>query len=110
MYAVFPSRLKTRLVRASPTGIGVGDDFPATLVWASSGPGRISTAKANTEATIEQLNSHSGHIHKSLSREYAVANYHSAEKLAALIGDYIDYGEASEKLEERSQKIKALED
>lgn len=56
-------------------------------------------------ATTEHLNANHGRVHAAKFRDYAVANYHAAEKLVALVGDYLDYGEARETLELLSQKL-----
>ncbi|HXJ94383.1 MAG TPA: hypothetical protein VMT20_16165 [Terriglobia bacterium] len=65
---------------------------------------------ANTSATIERLNKGLERIHEAAYRDYIDANYHAADKLAALIGDYVDYGEALEKLELVSEKLTVAQD
>jgi hypothetical protein len=65
---------------------------------------------SNTGAAIEHLAKNPTRLHDLAYKDYVAANYHTAEKLVALIGNYIDYGEASEKLGELSQKVKVIED
>lgn len=60
---------------------------------------------ANTEATINHLNERKSGVQGSTYRDYALANYHAAEKLAALISDFVDYDEAMENLDTLGQKL-----
>jgi hypothetical protein len=47
----------------------------------------------NTEATIKHVNENKSQIHFSEYRDYTKASYDLAEELAALISDYVDYGD-----------------
>lgn len=60
---------------------------------------------ANTTAMISHMNENPGKIHMASYRDYAVANSQTAERLAALIGDFVEYGEATEKLEALNEKL-----
>jgi hypothetical protein len=47
----------------------------------------------NTEATINHFNDNKSQIQSSGYQDYTKASYDLAEELAALIGDYVDYGD-----------------
>ena len=64
---------------------------------------------SNTEATIERLNRNQSRLHTQEFQEYVKANYNLATRLAALIGDFVDYGEAKDKYERLSRKLELPE-
>ena len=47
----------------------------------------------NTEATINHFNDNRAHIHFPAYQDYAKAGYDLAKELAALISDYVEYGD-----------------
>lgn len=60
----------------------------------------------NTEATINYLNDHQGHIHVSSEyRDYVAENYSLATELAALITDYVDYGKHEAEFQRLREKL-----
>jgi hypothetical protein len=79
------------------------DTEPTAAVWQQTAIERIEPMlkdlAANTEATIRYLNENQNKVHLQEFRAYAAANYDLAKSLAALIGDYVDYGQAKDKME-----------
>ena len=59
---------------------------------------------SNTEATIEHLIKNQRRIHTQEFQEYVKATYNMATRLAAIIGDFVDYAEAKDKYEPLSRK------
>lgn len=64
---------------------------------------------ANTTAMINHMNENRSKVHMAPYRDYAVANSQTAERLAALIGDFVEYGEATEKLDALNEKLEIAE-
>lgn len=62
---------------------------------------------ANTEATIEHINENKTSIHSVQLADYCRVNYELAKELAALVGDFVDYGETKAKFEELQKKVGA---
>jgi hypothetical protein len=60
---------------------------------------------SDTEAVIERVNSSRGRIHTGDYKEYLEANADSAEDLAQLIADFVDYGKTKDKLERLTDKL-----
>ena len=77
--------------------------------WQQDAIGRITPLlkelAANTESTIEHLNNNRDRLHTTEYKNYVVANYDLSKDLAALIGDFVDYGKAKEKFETLQQKL-----
>lgn len=69
----------------------------------------LRTLAATTEATINHLKEHQSGVQESTYKDYALANYQTAEKLAALISDFVDYEKAAEELEALQQKLALAE-
>ena len=59
---------------------------------------------ANTEATINYLDDNRSKIHFPEYRDYVKANYDLATDLEALIRDFVNYGEARDKMERLGAK------
>jgi hypothetical protein len=59
---------------------------------------------ANTETTINYLNENRKKIHFAEFKDYVKANYELATDLEALIRDFVNYGEAKEKMERLGEK------
>jgi len=59
----------------------------------------------NTTAAIEHLNSNPTRLSQPGYKEYLAANSAAAERLATLVGDYVEYGQAHEKLDLLSEKL-----
>ena len=62
---------------------------------------------ANTELTIAHLNDNQKVPHSPELDTYCRVNYVTAEKLSALIGDFIDYGKAKADFEELQKKVES---
>ena len=62
---------------------------------------------ANTEATINHFNDNKMLVHSKELVEYCSVNYELAKELAALVQDFIDYGESQAKLAELQKKVEA---
>lgn len=58
----------------------------------------------NTSATIEHLNNNREKIHFQELKDYVRAHYELSSELEALIRDFVNYGEAKEKVERLSVK------
>ena len=63
----------------------------------------------NTETTIKHLNDNQGRIHFSPYTDYARANYNLAQELAALISDYVDFGEHEAEFHRLQEKLNSRE-
>jgi hypothetical protein len=61
----------------------------------------------NTKSTIEHLNENTKLLHTKETEDYCVVNYQLAKELAALVADFVDYGETSAKFAELQKKVKA---
>lgn len=61
----------------------------------------------NTESTIEYLNENRRLIHNKEMENYCLVNYELAKELAALVGDFIDYGETEARFADLQKKVKA---
>ncbi len=59
----------------------------------------------NTTAAIEHINENQGNLHDSSYKDYLVANYEASTELRELIADFVDYGEATEKVQALDQKL-----
>jgi len=64
---------------------------------------------SNTETTIEHINQNQSRLNSTEFQDYVKANYNLASRLASLIGDFVDYGEAKEKYERLSRKLEVPE-
>jgi hypothetical protein len=62
---------------------------------------------ANTTATIEHLNANRTPVHRKALENYCNVNYRLAKELAALVGDFVDYGEAKATFAELQSKVDA---
>ena len=62
---------------------------------------------ANTEATIKHINENKTSVHSMQLADYCRVNYELAKELAALVGDFIDYGETKAKFEDLQKKVEA---
>jgi hypothetical protein len=62
---------------------------------------------ANTEATINHFNDNRMLVHSKELVEYCSVNYELAKELAALVEDFIDYGESQAKFAELQKKVEA---
>ena len=60
---------------------------------------------ANTEGTINHLNENRSRIHFTEFKNYVKANYELATDLEALIRDFVNYGEAKQKLDRLAEKL-----
>ena len=60
---------------------------------------------ANTEATINHLNENRANIHFAQFKDYVRANYELAMDLEALIRDFVNYGEAKDKIERLGKRL-----
>jgi hypothetical protein len=63
----------------------------------------------NTTATINHLNNNKGHIYLSPYPDYAKAGYDLAQELAALISDYVDYGDHEAEFHRLQEKLEIAE-
>ena len=61
----------------------------------------------NIESTIEHLNENRQLVHSKQLEDYCVLNYELAQELAALVGDYVNYGETSAKFAGLQKKVQA---
>jgi len=61
----------------------------------------------NTEATINHLNDNSAHIHFTAYQDYAQAGYDLSKELAALVADYVEFGEHEEAFRSLQEKLSA---
>jgi hypothetical protein len=64
---------------------------------------------ANTETTINHLNQNKAKIHFTEFKDYVKANYELATDLEALIRDFVNYGEAKEKIERLGKKLEVTD-
>ena len=64
---------------------------------------------ANTTAAINHIGDNRNDFHEDYYKGYLLANYETADKLAALIRDYVDYEEAMEKLEALNRRLSSVE-
>jgi hypothetical protein len=64
---------------------------------------------ANTEATINHLNENKANIHFPQFKDYVKANYELATDLEALIRDFVNYGEAKEKIDRLGKKLEVTD-
>jgi len=62
---------------------------------------------AATESTIDHLNNNKTLVHTRDFREHCSVNYDLAEKLAKLVGDFVDYGETKAKFAELQTRVEA---
>jgi hypothetical protein len=62
---------------------------------------------ANTESTIEHLNNNKRLIHTKETEEYCRVNYELAKEFAALVSDFIEYGETTAKFAELQKKVES---
>jgi hypothetical protein len=60
---------------------------------------------ANTEATINNLNENKTKVHFTEFKDYVKANFELATDFEALIRDFVNYGEAKEKVEHLGGKL-----
>jgi hypothetical protein len=60
---------------------------------------------SNTEAIIEYLNKNPGRLRAPEYRDFLEANADQSEQLAALIGDFVDYGKTKQRLERLRDKL-----
>lgn len=60
---------------------------------------------ANTETTINYLNEHQSKIHFADFKDYVQMNCELATNLEELIRDFVNYGEAKQKLERLAEKL-----
>jgi hypothetical protein len=65
---------------------------------------------ANLAATVARLGDNPSLIHEAKFRDYTVANDRTADKLAGLIEDYIDYAEARQRLQLLTENLNPTED
>lgn len=63
----------------------------------------------NTTATINHLNDNKGHIYLSPYRDYAKAGYNLAKDLAALVSDYVEFGELEQQFHSLQDKLQPAE-
>ena len=61
----------------------------------------------NTEATIKHFNDNKAQIHFSEYQDYTKASYALAEELAALISDYVDYGDHEAEFHSLQDKLQS---
>jgi len=61
----------------------------------------------NTEATINHLNDNRANIHFTAYQDYAKAGYDLAKELAALVSDYVEFGEHEEAFHSLQEKLSA---
>jgi hypothetical protein len=61
----------------------------------------------NTEATYAHLNDNERMAHNQELVDYCDMNYRLAEELAALVGDFVNYGEAKARFAELQKKVAA---
>lgn len=64
---------------------------------------------SSTEEVIRRLNDHPDRVHLPEYRDCVKAHYELATDLEALIRDFVNYGEAKEKLEKLQEKLKVTE-
>lgn len=57
----------------------------------------------NVNSTIEHLNANQSRVHMPAFQDYVKANYELVSDLAAVISDFVDYGNAKEKMERLEQ-------
>lgn len=62
---------------------------------------------ANTETTIRHFNDNRLLTHSQELQEYCLVNYELAQELAAMVGDFIAYGETQAKFAELQKKVEA---
>ena len=67
----------------------------------------IQQLAANTEATINHFNDNKMLVHSKELAEYCSVNYELAKELAALVEDFIDYGETQATFAELQKKLEA---
>lgn len=60
---------------------------------------------ANTETTINYLNEHQSKIHFASFKDYVQMNCELATSLEELVRDFVNYGEAKQKLERLAEKL-----
>ena len=63
----------------------------------------------NTQATINHFNDNRAHIKFSVYGDYANAGYDLAKELAALISDYVDYGDREAEFHRLQEKLQPAE-
>jgi len=59
----------------------------------------------NTEATINHFNDNSAHIHFPAYQDYAKAGANLAKELAALLSDYVEFGELEEEFHRLQENL-----
>jgi len=62
---------------------------------------------SNTEKTIKHFNDNRLLTHRQELQEYCLVNYELAKELAAMVGDFIAYGETHAKFSELQKKVEA---
>jgi len=60
---------------------------------------------SNTESAIDHLNNNPGRVHTSPYTDYVVANYDLTTELAALVGNFVDYGKTKAKFEKLTESL-----
>jgi hypothetical protein len=77
--------------------------------WQQQAIDRITPAlkelAANTESTIEHLNDNRRSIHSKEVEDYCRVNYMLSKELAALVVDFMDYGETKARFAELQKKV-----
>jgi hypothetical protein len=90
--------LATRLNQARETG----------SAWQQQAIEHITSAlkelAANTESIIEHLNENRKLVHSKQTEEYCRVNYELSKELAAMVSDFVDYGETKAKFAELQKK------
>jgi hypothetical protein len=61
----------------------------------------------NTQATINHLNDNQSNVHFSPYTDYAKANYDLAQELAALVSDYVEFGEHEAEFHRLQEKLQS---
>jgi hypothetical protein len=59
----------------------------------------------NTEATIKHFKENQSNLHSSAYADYAKAGYDLAKELAALVSDYVDFGEHEAEFHRLQEKL-----
>ncbi|HYM11387.1 MAG TPA: hypothetical protein VEU62_11680 [Bryobacterales bacterium] len=108
-HATAITRIKGHINKVGELVTQLNDARHAGSPWQQDAIDRITPLlrelAANTESTIEHLNNNRNRLHTTEYKNYVVANYDLASDLAALIGDFVDYGKAKEKFETLQQKL-----
>jgi hypothetical protein len=60
---------------------------------------------SNTDTIINYLNKNPGRLQTSEYKEFLEANADQSEQLAAMIGDFVDYGKTKQRLERLREKL-----